>query len=406
MSSRLTNRAARDPHPAMHRRTLLAGLCAALVTPAAAGLNMARLRASARGKTVRFNAWAGDEAINRYIAWAGRELAQRFGVRLQHVKVADIAETVARLRAEKAAGRSSGGGADLLWINGENFAALRRENLLHGPWADDIPNARLIDETDPTTRRDFTIPTAGYELAWGTSRFTLFHDQKRVPSPPRDPAALAQWVKANPGRFTYPQPPNFLGASFLKQVLLVMTRDRRVFSSGPSAAVFLETTRPLFAWLRDIRPALWRSGKIHPVSGPAQRQLLGLGEVDWAMSFNPGEAQSAIRRGELPPGIGATHFSGGVLANSHFLAIPANSSAKDAAIVAADFLVSPLAQARKADPAFWGDPSVLRLDRLTAAERKAFANATPLPRGPILEEPAPAWTTMLERAWAEAFAAG
>ena len=38
-----------------------------------------------------------------------------------------------------------------------------------------------------------------------------------------------------------------------------------------------------------------------------------------------------------------------------------------------DFLISPEAQLRKEDPAYWGDPTVLAMDRLDAADRAAFA---------------------------------
>ena len=51
------------------------------------------------------------------------ELRQRFGVELVHVKLTDTGEAVARVAAEKAAGRTEGGTVDLIWINGENFAA-------------------------------------------------------------------------------------------------------------------------------------------------------------------------------------------------------------------------------------------------------------------------------------------
>jgi putative thiamine transport system substrate-binding protein len=45
----------------------------------------------------------------------------------------DTAEAVARVVAEKAAGRTEGGSVDLIWINGENFAAMKEQDLLFGP---------------------------------------------------------------------------------------------------------------------------------------------------------------------------------------------------------------------------------------------------------------------------------
>src|SRR5690349_13833441 len=83
--------------------------------------------------------------------------------------------------AEKAAGRDSGGSVDLVWINGENFRAMRQQGLLYGPFAADLPNFRYVDtEGKPTTLVDFTIPTEGYESPWGMAQFVLFYDGARV----------------------------------------------------------------------------------------------------------------------------------------------------------------------------------------------------------------------------------
>jgi putative thiamine transport system substrate-binding protein len=365
--------------------------------------NWAEIEKAARGQTVYFNAWAGDATINRYIAWASDEVQRRYGVKLVLVKVSDIAEAVARLQAEKAAGRTTGGSIDLMWINGENFASLKAAGLLYGPWVDTLPNARLLDATDPTQATDFTVPTAGLEMPWGGARFTFFYESAAIPSaPPRTPADLLAWIRAHPGRFAYPRPPDFIGTSFLKQLLLLLATDPARLQR-PVATDFDSITQPLWAWLDAAHPHLWRSGRAFPRSSPEQRRLLGDGEVDWLLSFNPFEAARAIRARELSASIKGLHFSQGALGNSHFLAIPFNSSASTGARVVANFLLSPEAQARKADPAHWGDPTVLSLASLGAADRARFGrgeqdSATPAPVR-LLPEPHPSWTTALERAW-------
>ena len=177
----------------------------------------------ANGQTVYFNAWGGDLAINQYLEWAASRVREDYGVELRHVRVADIAEAVTRIQAERAAGKNEGGSVDLLWINGENFAALQRAGLLYGPWAESVPNAALIDWNNPTTRVDGSLPTDGYELPWGTAALTLFYDRERVATAPATPAALLSWIQRHPGRFSYPRPPAFLGSAFLKQLLLGLT---------------------------------------------------------------------------------------------------------------------------------------------------------------------------------------
>lgn len=395
-------------------RALLAALLLAqagqVMAAEPGGDSWTTIERAARGQSVYFNAWAGDPTINRYLAWAAREVAQRYGVTLVHVKLSDTSAAVSRILAEQAAGRTHGGSVDLIWINGENFASLKSRGLLYGPWTEQVPNARAIDVSNPGVRIDFTLPTKGFELAWGNARFTLFYDSRAVSGPvPEDPNELLRWIQAHPGRFTYPQPPDFLGASFLKQLLLLMVTNRERLRR-PVGADFEEVTRPLWAWLEAARSKLWRSGRLYPRSGPEQRRLLGDGEIDWAVSFNPSEANRAIRASELPATIRAIHFREGILSNSHFLAIPFNARTKEGAMVVANFLLSPEAQARKADEAIWGDPTVLAINRLAPADQRRFCAASvgpALPRieGPLLPEPHPSWTTALERAWTQRYGA-
>ena len=224
--------------------------------------------AEAKGETVYFNAWGGAENINAYLDWAGDELAKRYGVKLVHVKLDDTANAVAKVVAEKAAGKDDGGTVDLIWINGENFASMKQQGLLYTPgWAESLPNWRYVDiENKPTIRTDFTIPVDGLESPWGMGKLVFFHDSARtdpatMPTSARD---LLAWARKNPGRFSYPQPPDFIGSSFLKQVLIEFVDDRALLSQPVDEANFEEVTAPLFAWLDEINPLLWRGGKSFP----------------------------------------------------------------------------------------------------------------------------------------------
>jgi putative thiamine transport system substrate-binding protein len=248
---------------------------------------------------------------------------------------------------------------------------------------------------------DFTLPTGGYELAWGLARFTLFYDSATVANPPRDPKSLLAWIRAHPGRFTYPRPPNFLGTSFIEQLLLLLVSDPGRLQR-PVASDFAAVTRPLWAWLDAAHPAMWRRGRLFPPSGPAQRELLGVGEVDWMVAFNPLEGLRAIAQHEVPDTVRATSFSGGALANSHFLAIPANARNPEGAMVVANFLLSAEAQAYKADVSVWGDPTVLDLSALSPSDRRLFGEQSAASLGGpggVLSEPHPSWSAELERDW-------
>lgn len=389
------------------RRFLWAAAVAGAVTSSAAAADWPAVLAEAEGQTVYFNAWGGDERINAYIAWAGEELAARFGVTLVHVKLADTADAVARIVAE-AAGGAEAGSIDLLWLNGENFAALKQAGLLHGPFLDALPASAGLDLAgNPTLTQDFTLPTEGFEAPWGGALFNILYDSASVAAPPADLPALLAWAAAHPGRFTYPAPPDFIGTTFLKQALLTLAPPGVDFSQAPAdEAGFAAATRPLWDFLDALHPHLWRGGAAFPASGPAQRQLLADGEVDFALSFNPGDAESARRQGLLPESVRAYLPASGAIGNVHFLAIPANARARAGALVAIDFLLSPEAQARKADPAIWGDPTVLDPARLGTAGSllpaplTALDGTLPAPRG----EPHPDWAVRLEAAWRQRYA--
>ena len=111
-------------------------------------------------------------------------LEQRYGVKLVHVKLDDTAEAVARVVAEKAAGNDEGGSVDLIWINGENFAAMKQQDLLFarlGGAAAELRATSTSRQAD-RSRVDFTVPADGLESPWGMAQLVFFYDSARAPS--------------------------------------------------------------------------------------------------------------------------------------------------------------------------------------------------------------------------------
>lgn len=390
----------------LHRALLLSVLPLLMASPLRASeqpLDESRWQQTlqeARGQTVYFNAWGGSPEINAYLVWAGQELQRQYGVKLVQVKVDDIAQSVSQLLANQQAGKTEGGPIDLLWVNGKNFKALKEQHLLGAPFSAELPNMALVDETLPVTE-DFTVPVEGLEAPWGIGQLNLMVNEQEVATPPTSAQTLLTWAQAHPGRFTYPKPPQFHGSSFLKQILLELTPDPAPLYRETTDADFDRLSAPLWAWLDALHPALWRKGKLFPTGAAETRQLLDDGELAMAISFNPQEAQSAVQNGTLPPTVKAVAMAKGALTNSHFLAIPFNASARAGAKVVANFLLSPDAQARKADPAFWGDPSVL--DPAKLGVKAMSTTGAPALRFKAVAEPHPSWQLRLEAAWAQRY---
>ncbi len=140
------------------------------------------IEAAAKGQTVRWNAWGGAENINAYIDWVGERMEALHGVSVDHVRLSDTAEAVSRVLAEKAAGRTDDGSVDLVWINGENFVAMKERELLETPgWATSLPNWKYVDVTGkPTVLTDFAVPTDGQESPWGMAKLAFWHDAART----------------------------------------------------------------------------------------------------------------------------------------------------------------------------------------------------------------------------------
>jgi putative thiamine transport system substrate-binding protein len=387
------------------RQTLtLIGASAAFPLFAQTGTAWAAIESKARGQTVYFNAWAGSERINAYLQWAAAQVLQRFGVKLEHVKVTDTVDVVKRVRSEKAAGKLSEGTVDMVWINGENFLAMKREGLLFGPFAESLPSFKYVDVAGkPTTRIDFSEPVEGMEAPWGMAQLTFYADSKKVPNPPKSMAALLDFAKANPGRVTYPRPPNFHGTTFVKQALVDANADRSALYKPVTSDALAKFGTPLWAYLDALHPHLWRNGKQFVQNNGAMRQMMSDGELMLGFTFNPNEAANEITAKRLSESVTSFQFNSGTIGNTHFMAIPFNAKAKEGAQVLANFLLSAEAQGRKADIEQWGDPTVLALDKLPAAERLRFA-AKPLPGqvaqfAPVIPEPHGSWVDPLEKEW-------
>jgi putative thiamine transport system substrate-binding protein len=369
------------------------------------------LLAEAKGQTVYWHAWGGDPKINDFIARIGDEAEARYGVTLEHVKLASTADAVARVLAERDAGQTTGGAVDLIWINGENFAAMKDQGLLYGPFAETLPNWPLVDTAGkPATTTDFTLPTEGYESPWAMAQFVFEYDSAKLAEPPRTLAALQDWIIANPGRFTYPQPPDYIGMTFLKQVLYGTLSDPAVLQSPVDETTYEATVAPLWAFLDTVHPHLWREAKAFPENEAALGQLLADGELGITFAFNPGRASAEIAAGTLPDSVRTFTFDGGTIGNASFVAIPFNAAHQAGAQVIANLILDPAIQAAAQDPATLGFQTVLNLAALSPEDRARFdalelgvATLPPAALGPALLEPHASWMVRIADDWAKRY---
>ena len=390
------------------RNALKIGACGVgtLLLPRGWAANWDQVLKQARGQQIFFNAWGGSENINSYLQWVAERLQADYGVKLNHVKITDTSEVVQRIKSENAAGRHQRGSVDAVWVNGENFAALKNNELLFGPFTQDLPNFDYVDvENKPTTLMDFSESTDGLEAPWGMAHLTFFADSAITSVPPTSMSALLEWTRANPGAFTYPAPPDFHGTTFLKQAALEISSDKSMLYQPSSTAAVEKLSAELMRFLEQLHPNLWRSGKQFPSSHGQLMQMFADRETLICFSFNPNDGANRVASGQFSPKTYGYQHSAGSVANTHFVAIPYNSANTAGAQVLANFLLSPEAQARKADITIWGDPTVLALGKLNSEQRQLFQASSSAPGsvrypGPAALEPHSSWVAVLEEFWA------
>ena len=122
--------------------------------------------------------------------------------------------------------------------------------------------------------------------------------------------------------------------------------------------------------------------------------------------FSPGEATAAIANQQLPDTVRTFVLDKGTIGNASFVAIPYNSGSVAGAMIVANFLMSPEAQARAQDPAILGYGTVLDMAALTDTDRALFdtldlgiATLSPAELGSVVAEPHPSWMTRITDDW-------
>lgn len=362
--------------------------------------------AAADGATVNWFMWGGSDTINTNVDNdIGDVVKELFNITLNRVP-ADAADFVNKVLDEAAAGVTEGGTIDLMWINGENFATLKHAGLLYGPWSESLPNAIYVPWDDPAMANDFGEPVEGLESPWGHAQFVMEYDTAFVAEAPTTFEALQTWIHDNPGRFTYPAIPDFTGSVFVRHLFYWAAGGPDPFLGEFDQAVFDQYAPIVWEYLNDIEPDLWRAGDTYPEAG-AMIGLMANQEIHFGMTYDPARASTNIAAGTYPESIRTFVFDTGTLSNNNYVAIPFNAANPAAAMVVANFIISPEFQLVMADPDQWGwriptDPSTWPADaQATLASYEAGVATLPASVLAAAAQPEPRgeWVTAMEAGW-------
>lgn len=374
--------------------------------PLAEDLPWSEIEEQARGQSVSLWMYGGDEQGNAYVDDVLTPAAAEKGVTLRRVPVESATDAVNRILSERQAGVTDGE-VDLVWVNGANFGTGKQAGAWLCNWTQNLPNMEFTDPGDPLLQNDFGIPVDNCESPWQKAQFTLVYNAANIPDPPDTFEGVLEWAEANPGRFTYPAPPDFTGSVFVREALVNVSGGVDEVPAQYDQESYDRLASPLFDRLNDLAPSLWRQGSTYPQSSSELDALYAGGQVDMTMTYGPAALTQLVADGTYPPETRVLTLDEGTVGNASFLAIPSTSENSAAAQVVANLALSPEQQLATSTPEVWGQFTVLDRDRLPADVREKFEKLPPSPVVPPYDdlsenahgELSSTWVTPLDEGW-------
>lgn len=388
-------------------RNLLWTALIALLPLSATAQTWDEIVAQAKGGTVNFFMWGGADNINRYVSeYLGKTLKDQYDITLNRVGINDTSDVVNIVLGEKQAGVTEKGTVDLIWINGENFRTMKQGGLAYCGYVDKLPNAALIDWTNLAIANDFGTPVEGCEVPWSRAQFALAYDSAKT-VPPADMPALLDWIKANPGQFTYPAPPDFNGAVFVRHVFYYAAGGVENLLGPFDQAKFDDVSAKTWAILNDLEPYLWRQGQTYPNTITQLNELYSNGEVAMTFDYDASQFGLAVQEGRFADTTRSYGLTDGTIGNTNYTLIPFNSPNKAAAMVLQNLMISGAAQLEKAKPEVWGAAPAIEISRSDVADGFAALVSLPSVVSPAelakhaLPELQADWIAAIEQGWIE-----
>lgn len=325
---------------------------------------------AARGTTVTFYGWGGDENRNNWLNTTVADyVKENYDITLEVVGM-DINDILSKLSGEKQA-ESASGSIDMIWINGENFYSAKDNGLLYGPFTDKLPNMEnYVDLTDPETLNDFCMPIEGYEAPYAKAQVVLFHDSAVTPEEPASAQELLDFCKQYPGKVTYPALPDFTGSAFVRNIIYELCGWEQFQDMQPDYDTVKAAIEPALEYLRELNPYLWNEGKTFPESSTALDAMFSDGEVVLNMSYSPFSVATGIAEGTYADTTRTFVFDNGTIGNTNYMAIAFNSPNKAGAMVVINAILSADMQLTQYEQL--RELPVVSYDKLSDQEKAAF----------------------------------
>lgn len=349
-------------------------------------------RAKVEG-TVNLYYWGGSDPINIWMDQVVAADLAELGVMLNPVRITGTKDAIDLVLAEKGSGKGLGeGSVDAIWLNGENFATLKRQDALFGAFADKMPNSQFIewDAEDPRSLlnlRDFGVETGAAEAPWSGEQYVCAVNTARVDKAdaPATFEELQAYLTSNPGKFTYVKPPHYIGNTFVQSAIYAHNPDGT--GAAPFQASideigveeFARLIAPGIEYLKNLEPLLLggQNGNArYPEDNAALDGMFLNGEVDFDCKFGLYAVATGLSNGTYPEGAEGFIFpEGNMIKNKNYLAIPSNAPNPAAAMIMVNYMTSVEAQTSKLK--FTGMPPGVDPWKLEDADVAALTAASP-----------------------------
>lgn len=325
---------------------------------------------AARGTTVTFYGWGGDENRNNWLNTTVADyVKEHYDIALEVVGM-DINDILSKLSGEKQAG-SETGSIDMIWINGENFYSAKDNGLLYGPFTEQLPNMEAyIDLEDPETLNDFCMPIEGYEAPYAKAQMVFFNDSAVTPEAPASAEELLEFCKKYPGKVTYPALPDFTGSAFVRNIIYELCGWEQFQNMEADYDTVKAAIEPALDYLRELNPYLWNEGKTFPESSTTVDAMFADGELVMDMSYGPFSVATGIAEGTYTDTTRTFVFDNGTIGNTNYMAIAFNSPNKAGAMVVINAILSAELQLTQYEQL--RELPVVSADKLSAEEQAAF----------------------------------
>lgn len=325
---------------------------------------------AARGTTVTFYGWGGDENRNNWLNTTVADyVKEHYDIALEVVGM-DINDILSKLSGEKQVG-SETGSIDMIWINGENFYSAKDNGLLYGPFTGQLPNMEAyIDLEDPETLNDFCMPIEGYEAPYAKAQMVFFNDSAVTPEAPASAEELLEFCKKYPGKVTYPALPDFTGSAFVRNIIYELCGWEQFQDMEADYDTVKAAIEPALEYLRELNPYLWNEGKTFPESSTTVDAMFADGELVMNMSYGPFSVATGIAEGTYTDTTRTFVFDNGTIGNTNYMAIAFNSPNKAGAMVVINAILSAELQLTQYEQL--RELPVVSADKLSAEEQAAF----------------------------------